>query len=208
MQRQVGQAGGADVTPLVADYWLDPDDGNGLTSLTFTSPLTVMQDALVDLCDAIVVGGVVVVVFWWSVHRSRTGQLTVATLRPGWRLHGVWADESLGRELVKQGVWEAGLRPVGGSRLTVAWSTWGIELWRGGRAPYVVVPLPWSAVASTTEGSGHAASSARPAVVVTTLIGASLVLVRSARGSGGVLPASTAQVQGLVTALRTVRDGG
>ena len=49
-----GQVGGADVTLLVADYWLDPDDGQGLMSLNFTSPLTVMQDALVGLFDAIV----------------------------------------------------------------------------------------------------------------------------------------------------------
>ena len=147
-------------------------------------------------------------VFWWSVHRSRSRHLTVAKLRPGWHLHEVWADESLRRELVKQGVWEPGLSPTGGSRFTLAWSTWGTELWRGGRAPYVVVSLPWSAVASTTEGSGHAASNARPAVVLTTLVGASLVLVPSARASGGVLPASAAQVQRLITALRTARDGG
>jgi hypothetical protein len=49
-----GQVGGADVTLLVADYWLDPDDGHGLMSLNFTSPLTIMHDALVDLFDAIV----------------------------------------------------------------------------------------------------------------------------------------------------------
>lgn len=161
--------------------------------------------ALVALA-AIVVVGVFVIVIWWSVHRSRARQLTVATLRPGWQLHGVWADGSLSRELVKQGVWEPGLRPSGGSRLTLAWSTWGIELWRGGRTPYVVASLPWSAVASTTEGSGHAAASERPAAVVTTLIGASLVLVPCAQAAGGVLPASTAQVQRLITALRTARD--
>ncbi len=68
--------------------------------------------ALVALV-AIVVVGVFVVVFWWAVHRSRARQVTVATLRPGWQLHGVWADESLGRELITQGVWEPGLRPNG-----------------------------------------------------------------------------------------------
>ncbi len=162
--------------------------------------------ALVALVAAVVVG-VVVVVSWCSAHRSRARQLTIATRRPGWQLHGVWTDESLSRELVKQGVWEPGLRRGGGSRLTLAWSTWGIELWRGGRAPYVVASLPWSAVASTTEGSGHAAALERPAAVVTTLIGASLVLVPCARADGGVLPASTAQVQRLITALRTTRDG-
>ena len=102
--------------------------------------------ALVALA-AIVVVGVFVIVIWWSVHRSRARQLTVATLRPGWQLHGVWADGSLSRELVKQGVWEPGLRPSGGSRLTLAWSTWGIELWRGGRTPYVVGALRSAAAA-------------------------------------------------------------
>lgn len=55
---------------------------------------------------ATVVVGVFVAVFWWSVHCSRARQLTIATLRPGWQLHGVWANESLSRELITQGVWD------------------------------------------------------------------------------------------------------
>ncbi|HEX7805101.1 MAG TPA: hypothetical protein VF413_02960 [Cellulomonas sp.] len=146
------------------------------------------------------------VVFAWFVRRGRSRHRVVAGLRPGWALQEVWADESLGRELVLQGVWERGMSLAGGTRLTLAWSPAGVELWRGGRTPRVVLSLPWQAVASVTEGAGYAASSARPAVVVSTGAHATLVLVPCARPSGGVLPASAAQVGGLVTTLRSARD--
>ena len=145
------------------------------------------------------------VVFGWFVRRGRSRHRVVAGLRPGWTLHEVWADESLGRELVAQGVWERGMSPSGGTRLTLAWSAPGVELWRGGRAPRAVLSLPWQAVASITEGSGHAASSARPALVVSTVAHATLVLVPCSRPSGGVLPAGAAQVGRLVAAMRAAR---
>lgn len=150
---------------------------------------------------------VIAVVFWWFVRQSRSRHAVVAGLRPGWQLHEVWADESLGRELVEQGVWERGISPTGGTRFTLTWSGSGVELWRGGRTPHEVLSLPWRAVAAVTNGSGHAASGARPAVVVQTVAGATLVLVPSARASGGVLPARATQVSSLVEALRTTRDG-
>jgi hypothetical protein len=145
------------------------------------------------------------VVFGWFVRRGRSRHRVVVGLRPRWTLHEVWADESLGRELVTQGVWERGMSLAGGTRFTLAWSRAGVELWRGGRAPHEVVSLPWQAVASITEGSGYAASSARPAVVVSTVAHATLVLVPCARPSGGVLPASAAQVGRLVAAMRSAR---
>ncbi|NMM18061.1 MAG: hypothetical protein HHJ14_13360 [Cellulomonas sp.] len=145
------------------------------------------------------------VVFGWFVRRGRLRHRVVAGLRPGWTLHEVWADESLGRGLVAQGVWERGLSLAGGTRFTLAWSASGVELWRGGRAPHEVLSLPWHAIASVTEGSGYAASSARPAVVVSTVAHATLVLVPCARLSGGVLPAGAAQVGGLVAAMRSAR---
>jgi hypothetical protein len=158
---------------------------------------------------ALMAAGVLVViglVFGWFVRRGRSRHRVVAGLRPGWTLHEVWADESLGRELVMQGVWERGMSLAGGARFTLAWSQAGVELWRGGRAPHEVLSLPWQAVASITEGLGYAASSARPAVVVSTVAHATLVLVPCSRPSGGVLPAGAAQVRGLVAAMRSVRD--
>lgn len=143
--------------------------------------------------------------FGWFVHRGRSRHRVVAGLRPGWSLHEVWADESLGREIVAQGVWERGMSLAGGTRFTLAWSASGVELWRGGQAPRAVLSLPWQAVASVTEGSGHAASSARPAVVVSTVAHATLVLVPCSRPSGGVLPAGAAQVGRLVGAMRSAR---
>lgn len=46
--------GGAAVPMLLADYWLDPDDGQGLAYLVFSSPLVEAQDALLHLFDVIV----------------------------------------------------------------------------------------------------------------------------------------------------------
>ena len=86
------------------------------------------------------------VVFGWFVRRGRSRHRVVAGLRPGWTLHEVWADESLGRELVAQGVWERGMSPSGGTRLTLAWSAPWVELWRGGRAPRAVLSLPWQEI--------------------------------------------------------------
>jgi hypothetical protein len=46
--------GAQDLPVLVVDYWLDPSDGRGLLTLTFSSPLTGMRDGLLDLFDAVV----------------------------------------------------------------------------------------------------------------------------------------------------------
>lgn len=48
------ELGGASVPMLLADYWLDPDDGQGLAYLVFSSPLVEAQDALLHLFDVIV----------------------------------------------------------------------------------------------------------------------------------------------------------
>lgn len=167
------------------------------------------RDRVDPVLVALMAAGVLVligVVFGWFVRRGRSRHRVLAGLRPGWSLHEVWADESLGRELVTQGVWERGMSLAGGTRCTLAWSEAGVGLWRGGRAPHEVLSLPWQAVASITEGSGQAASSARPAVVVSTVAHATLVLVPCSRPSGGVLPAGAAQVRGLVATMRSARD--
>ena len=182
----------------------------GVALLVIAEWLRLLRDrGKVDpLLVVLVSAGVLVlvgVVFWVFVRRGRSRHEVVGGLRPGWALHEVWADESLGRELVTQGVWERGMRPAGGTRLTLAWSALGVELWRGGRTPHAVLSAPWRVIASITEGSGHAASSARPAVVVNTMAHAALVLVPCSRASGGVLPAGAAQVGRLVEAIRTAR---
>jgi len=50
----VEELGARDVPMLLADYWLDPGDGAGLLSLTFSSPLVEARDALLPLFDTIV----------------------------------------------------------------------------------------------------------------------------------------------------------
>lgn len=39
---------------LLADYWLDLDDGSGLVLLTFSSPLVEAREALLPLFDTVV----------------------------------------------------------------------------------------------------------------------------------------------------------
>ncbi|MGY4644609.1 hypothetical protein [Cellulomonas sp. URHB0016] len=46
--------GAQDVPMLLADYWLDPGDGDGLVALTFSSPLVEARDALLELFDTVV----------------------------------------------------------------------------------------------------------------------------------------------------------
>lgn len=59
MLRRVGRRaapddlGASELPMLVADYWLDPDDGQGLLYLVFSSPVIEAQDALVHLFDVI-----------------------------------------------------------------------------------------------------------------------------------------------------------
>jgi hypothetical protein len=160
----------------------------------------------------LVAAGVVVLIcagLWWWSRRSGTRQTTIAAARPGWSLHEVWADESLQASLAQHGVGEPGMRASGGTRLTLAWSTSGVALWRGNRrSPHEVASLPWSAVAAVTGGVGYAASSARPAVVVRTRSGVELVVVPAARATGGLLPAGGTQVEQLVTKLQEARDQG
>lgn len=38
---------------LVCDYWSDPDDGDGLLVLSFSTPLVPLRDAMLDLFDTI-----------------------------------------------------------------------------------------------------------------------------------------------------------
>lgn len=154
-----------------------------------------------------VVAGVVGFV-WWRGRRAAGGQRAIAALRPGWSLHQVWADASLPAQLVQQGVWEPRMSPTGGTRLTLAWSPGGVELWRGSRRPRAVVSLPWAAVASVQESTGYAASSRRPAVALTTVADATLVVVPAAKPTGAMLPASRAATAALVGHIRAARDLG
>lgn len=150
----------------------------------------------------------VVVAVWWRGRSAAHGQRVVAEQRPGWLLHQVWAAAGTSDALVRHGVWEQRMSPTGGTRLTLAWSPAGLELWRSGRRPHVVVALPWDAVAAVTPGEGRAASTRRPALVVGTVTGVDLVVVPAARPDGALLPAGRDAVERLVAELRAARDAG
>ena len=157
------------------------------------------------LLVAVLMAAAVVGVVWWRGTRAAAGGSTVAESRPGWRTHQAWADAGLADQLAVQGIWEEQLAPSGGTRLTIAWSDEAFELWHGARAPRTVVSLGWVDVASVTMGSGNAASTARPAVVATTVAGARLVLVPARAPGGGLLPAPSATVEELVAQLGRAR---
>lgn len=160
----------------------------------------------VGIALALVAG--VVGFVWWRGRRAAGGQRTIAARRPGWSLHQVWADATLSAQLVQQGVWEPRMSPMGGTRLTLAWSPGGVELWRGSRRPRVVVSLPWAAVASVQESTGYAASSRRPAVALTTVADATLVVLPATKPTGALLPASVQATAALVGRIRAARDLG
>jgi len=155
---------------------------------------------------AVLLVGIVIGLVWWRGLRAAAGARTVADARPGWRTHQTWADASLADQLAVQGIWEKRMKQAGGTRLTMAWSAGGLELWRGARAPRTVLSVPWAHVASVSVGSGNAASTARPAVAVTTVAGACLILVPARTPGGALLPAPPAVVADLVATLRTARD--
>lgn len=50
----VDDVDGPAIPMLLADYWLDPQDGHGLVLLSFSSPLTAAREGLLDLFDLIV----------------------------------------------------------------------------------------------------------------------------------------------------------
>jgi len=54
VQSGAADLGAQDVPMLMADYWLDPGDGAGLVSVTFSSPLVEARSALLPLFDTIV----------------------------------------------------------------------------------------------------------------------------------------------------------
>lgn len=155
---------------------------------------------------AVLVVGAVVGLVWWGGRRAAQGGQHVAQDNPGVRVHQVWADATLSGQLQRLGIWEERMNPAGGTRLALAWSPQGVELWRGAKAPRTVISLAWDQVASVTVGVGNAASTNRPAVVLSTTMAADLVLVPTKKPAGSLLPATRAGVDALVADLRTARD--
>ncbi|NMM16718.1 MAG: hypothetical protein HHJ14_06120 [Cellulomonas sp.] len=101
----------------------------------------------------LVVGGTVAVVTL-RASAGRVAQCRVAAVRRGSLMRQLWAGEGLGRSLLAHGGWAPRVRARGGTALTLAVSGAALELWRGSRAPHVVVPLPWPDVRALTTGVG------------------------------------------------------
>jgi len=160
---------------------------------------------LVALVLLVVILGGVALAMRWGIRRGRGRHEVLAAELPGWTLHEGWADTSFQAQLARAGRWERGLRA--GTRLTVGWSKDGFAVWSGPRtAVKGLVAEPWPGVASVTVGTGAAASTPRPALVVETVSGATLVVVPCGRPGGGLLPASGDAVAELATQVRATRD--
>lgn len=165
--------------------------------------LSTPGDPLPVVLGAVLVIVVVVGVIARAARRDDVARRAAAADRPGWSTWAVWSDAALGVELRRQGWHVERLRPGGGSRLTLAWSAAGVELWRGGD---VLVELPWDDVAAVTVATGNAAGAVRAAVCLSGSGDSRLVLVPAARPTGGLAPAGPRVVAGLVARLRAVRD--
>ncbi|MCM0639539.1 hypothetical protein [Cellulomonas wangsupingiae] len=152
------------------------------------------------LVAVVLVAAIAAGVWWWSRRDDGKRRRTVAA-RPGWHTHAVWAEETLGASLAQLGAPDRKVR--GGARLTFAWSASGVELWRG---EAVLLRVPWSQVWTITRTTGRAASTGNPAVELVTPEAVRLVVVPTRRPDGGMLPASAAQVDGLVATLRDARQ--
>ncbi|MBO9554709.1 hypothetical protein [Cellulomonas sp.] len=153
---------------------------------------------------AVILGGVALAMRW-GIRRGRSRHEMLAAELSDWTLHEGWADASLQAQLARAGRWERGLRS--GTRLTIGWSSHGFAVWSGPRTSVNgLVAEPWSGIASVTVGTGVAASTPRPALVVETVAGATLVVVPCARPGGGLLPAPREAVAELVEHVRAARD--
>ncbi|MGN8244444.1 hypothetical protein ACTHAM_001347 [Cellulomonas soli] len=150
------------------------------------------------LIVVLIVAGIVL-----AARRDSGRRRAAATARPGWSTQAVWSEAGLRDALLAQGWYIERLRPGGGTRLTLAWSGEGIELWRKAD---VLLGLSWPEIAAITPTTGLSGGAVRPAVAVSTTAGAQLVLVPTAKPDGGLLPASAAAVDALVHTLRAVRD--
>ncbi|MBO3089415.1 hypothetical protein [Cellulomonas dongxiuzhuiae] len=152
------------------------------------------------LAAVVLVAAIAAGVWWWSRRDDGRRRRTVAA-RPGWHTHAVWAEETLGASLAQLSAPAGKVR--GGTRLTFAWSSSGVELWRG---EAVLLSLPWTQVWTITSTTGRAASTGNPAVELVTPEAVRVVVVPTRRPDGGMLPASAAQVAGLVALLREARQ--
>lgn len=171
-----------------------------LVALAWRRAATSDEPWLPSVLGAVAVVGLVVAAVWWSGRRADGVRRQAVAARPGWRTQAVWADTTLGATLDQLGAAAGKVR--GGTRLTLAWSTTEVQLWRG---PTVLTSVPWDQVWTITRTVGQAASTGNPAVELVLRDTVRLVVVPARRPDGGMLPASAAQADILVEELRAAR---
>lgn len=149
---------------------------------------------------AIALVGVVVGAVWWGARRDSARRARLGASRPGLTTHAVWADTTLAQGLRDLEVDPGTIRT--GTRLTLAWSTTDVQIWRGDQQ---VAAVGWDQVWTITPTTGRAASTPNPAIEMVTRLGVRLVLIPARRPDGGLLPARAAGVEMLVGRLRAAR---
>ena len=130
----------------------------------------------------------------------------VRALRPQSEVVEVWGAAGLRAALVAEGVADPPVRRTQGTALTMTVTTAGVELWAGGAQPQKVWASGWGAVERVGEGAGVVANDgAKPAVVLLTRAGNTLVLLPARRPTGSIRTAGVPEVRALVGRLERLR---
>ena len=151
-------------------------------------------------CDALAVAiATTAALAWWQQARAGQPRSEVAA-RPGWRTHTVLAGAGLGSALEALGA--AGDDVPSGTRLTLAWSTDGVELSRHGVA---LLTLGWDDVRCVDTWPAEAGPHHGRALRLSTRQDGRLELLPT-NGPRGRLPATPRRVGELAAELRDVRE--
>jgi len=154
--------------------------------------------ALVGLGVFAVLGAVVLLMSGSAGGRHQA----VAAAHPDAEVIEVWGAAGLRDALRAQGVADPKVRKSQGTALSMVIDQAGIELWRGGKAPELLVDVPWAQLVGVFPGDGVVANDGpKPAVVLVTRRGASLTLCPAAKTTGSLRTAGGNVVVALVERL-------
>jgi len=130
----------------------------------------------------------------------------VAALRPESDVFEVWGAVGLKQALTAEGVADPKVRATQGTALTMTTTASGLELWRGGKSPEVLLALPWTAVTAVAEGRGVVANDGvKPAFVLVTAQGNDLVLPPARKRTGSLMTARLEDVRVVIARLESLR---
>jgi len=181
----------------------------GVAALVLNSVLKTQRDGSSSGTWPVIVGLVVILAgaVMFFMNRGIGGRhQAVAALRPESDVFEVWGAAGLKQALVAEGVADPKVRATQGTALTMTTTASGLELWRGGKAPEVLLALPWTSVAAIVEGHGVVANDgAKPAVVLVTVQGNELVVLPARKPTGSLMTARLEDVRVVIARLESLR---